>query len=36
MTPEKVVQNAIIAYFKKLKDEGKPVILWIKHFISWG
>ncbi len=27
MTPEKVVQNAIVAYFKKLKDEGKPVMI---------
>ena len=25
MTPEKVIQNKIIAYLKKLEDEGKPV-----------
>ena len=25
MTPEKIVQNSIIAYLKKLENEGKPV-----------
>lgn len=26
MTPEKVVQNKILAYLKKLENEGKPII----------
>ena len=25
MTPEKIIQNKIIAYLKKLEKEGKPI-----------
>lgn len=25
MTPEKIVQNKVVTYFKKLEKEGKPV-----------
>ena len=27
MTPEKIVQNKIIAYLKKLEKEGKPIYI---------